>query len=94
MYGNDINPGKACDQTLQQIARLLRDYVRPGDIVARWGCEEFAVALPGADLFEAEAIAEQIAYPSIGLQVWVLVCRESIRSESWGGKSKCLLPSP
>jgi diguanylate cyclase (GGDEF)-like protein len=48
------------DQVLRAISRVLGLSVRTGDVVARWGGEEFLVLLPGASLEGAIARAEQI----------------------------------
>lgn len=48
------------DQVLADVGRVLRRTVRPGDLVARFGGEEFVVALPGADLFSAKHVAERV----------------------------------
>ncbi len=57
---NDEFGHPAGDAVLMQTARLLRDCVRHSDIVARFGGEEFAVLLPGADLHAAMQVAEKV----------------------------------
>ena len=49
----------AGDAVLCETARRLRARVRTTDIVGRYGGEEFVVALPGSDLKQAVAIAEE-----------------------------------
>ncbi|MEO1061034.1 MAG: GGDEF domain-containing protein [Actinomycetota bacterium] len=48
------------DAVLVRFADLLRACVRPDDLVARLGGEEFLVLLPGASLEETDAIAHRI----------------------------------
>ncbi|HLJ69191.1 MAG TPA: GGDEF domain-containing protein [Chloroflexota bacterium] len=50
-YGNHI---------LQQVGRIMREAVRPIDLVARCGLDEFAVVLPEMDAEEAQAVAERL----------------------------------
>jgi diguanylate cyclase (GGDEF)-like protein len=48
------------DQALVRFAGLLRDHVRPTDIVARYGGEEFCAVLIGVNEPEATRIAERL----------------------------------
>lgn len=48
------------DLVLQAIAERTRTHVRPGDLVARIGGDEFMVLLQGADLGAAASTAERI----------------------------------
>jgi len=49
------------DHCLRAVAGCLTSFVRrPGDMVARFGGEEFAMLLPTTDLAGAEAVAEQL----------------------------------
>ena len=48
------------DLVLKATARLLENELRLGDIVARFGGEEFVAVLPGLESFEAVAVAERI----------------------------------
>jgi len=57
---NDAHGHLAGDDLLVQFAALLRGAVRDGDLVARWGGEEFAVAVPNAGLETAHAVARRI----------------------------------
>jgi diguanylate cyclase (GGDEF)-like protein len=50
-YGNHI---------LQRLAGMLKDVVRPIDIVARCGLDEFTVLLPESDGDDAERLAERV----------------------------------
>jgi diguanylate cyclase len=46
------------DEVLRQIATVLRDNVRDNDLVARFGGEEFLIALDGLSLADAQARCE------------------------------------
>ncbi len=48
------------DALLRKIGPLLRDAVRPDDLVTRLGGDEFAILLPGADVRVATAVAGRI----------------------------------
>jgi len=48
------------DKALMEVANLLRQGMRNGDVVARWGGEEFIVFLPETRLAEARTIAERL----------------------------------
>jgi diguanylate cyclase (GGDEF)-like protein len=54
-FGHDIG-----DEALRHFADLLSDKRRVGDIVARIGGEEFVLVLPGTDIREATAIADEL----------------------------------
>jgi diguanylate cyclase (GGDEF)-like protein len=56
---NDAH-GHACgDLVLQETTRAMQAALRAGDIVGRFGGEEFVVLLPGADLEQAMGAAER-----------------------------------
>lgn len=50
------------DSFLQGFAKTLRQAVRPGDIVTRYGGDEFAVILPEAGGNQAHIVAERIGH--------------------------------
>ena len=61
---NDLLGHEAGDAALVAVANLLRDLVRPTDLVARIGGDEFAIWLEEADAEAAAARAESLAWAS------------------------------
>ncbi|MBP2473213.1 diguanylate cyclase (GGDEF)-like protein [Crossiella equi] len=57
---NDTYGHVAGDDVLRTTAEVLRTNTRAGDLVGRWGGEEFIILLPGATRLEAHAVAERI----------------------------------
>jgi diguanylate cyclase (GGDEF)-like protein len=57
---NDQHGHAEGDSVLKRVAQNLRDGLRIGDVVARWGGEEFCVLLPRIGLAEAQALAERM----------------------------------
>jgi diguanylate cyclase (GGDEF)-like protein/PAS domain S-box-containing protein len=54
-YGHD-----AGDTLLRAVSTFLQTHTRAGDLVCRYGGEEFTLALPGASLADTQQRAEQI----------------------------------
>lgn len=54
-FGHDVG-----DQAIQMVARRLEEAMRPGDLVCRFGGEEFVALLVGLPVDSVRAIAEQI----------------------------------
>ena len=59
---NDVNGHQEGDEALRTVARLISASLRAEDTVYRYGGEEFAVLLPGADLEAARQVAERIRH--------------------------------
>jgi len=57
---NDSQGHLQGDRVLKQCAALLQETLRPTDIIARWGGEEFIVLLPETSLLAAVKIAERL----------------------------------
>jgi diguanylate cyclase (GGDEF)-like protein len=58
---NDQHGHEGGDRVLQRVAQALQRGLREGDIVARWGGEEFCVLLPRIASAAAQALAERLA---------------------------------
>jgi two-component system cell cycle response regulator len=56
-HGHDVG-----DEVLRECAERLRQAVRGIDIVARFGGEEFVVAMPDTEPFAAQRVAERIRH--------------------------------
>jgi diguanylate cyclase len=48
------------DKALIHVAHALSQTIRNGDIIARWGGEEFVILLPNVDLYNALHVAEKL----------------------------------
>ncbi|GAB5602015.1 GGDEF domain-containing protein [Thermus sp. FJN-A] len=57
---NDAKGHAEGDRVLKEVARYLRGHVRKGDLVGRWGGEEFALLLPETDLKQADCLARRL----------------------------------
>ena len=59
---NDTYGHRAGDQALRHVAHRLQTSLREGDLLARWGGEEFLAVLPDTDLKEGMAVAERLCH--------------------------------
>lgn len=57
---NDRHGHAAGDALLREVAGVIRGVMRATDLSARWGGEEFCIALPGADLEQAVLVAQRV----------------------------------
>lgn len=57
---NDTHGHETGDRVLRVFSRIMVDALRPSDIVARWGGEEFVMLLPHATLDQAKPIIERL----------------------------------
>jgi diguanylate cyclase (GGDEF)-like protein/PAS domain S-box-containing protein len=57
---NDLHGHAFGDEVLKVVARTLHGAVRAGDVIARWGGEEFVVLVEAADRARLEEAAERL----------------------------------
>jgi diguanylate cyclase (GGDEF)-like protein len=57
---NDRHGHQRGDELLQTVADAISAAVRDGDVVYRYGGEEFSVLLPGTDVATAASVAERV----------------------------------
>jgi diguanylate cyclase (GGDEF)-like protein len=57
---NDQHGHETGDRALRLFARILRDSLRPHDLLARYGGEEFVAVLPDCSLADARIVGERI----------------------------------
>jgi diguanylate cyclase (GGDEF)-like protein len=84
---NDHHGHAEGDRVLQRVAAGLREGLRVGDVIARWGGEEFCVLLPRIGASDAHALAERMAHriaesgePSVTISVGVAEVRPALES--------------
>lgn len=57
---NDYFGHSVGDRVLHRVAELLKEHLREVDLIARWGGEEFIVALNNTDIDQAKEIANKL----------------------------------
>lgn len=57
---NDLYGHHVGDRALQLFAALCREVFRAGDVVSRWGGEEFLAMLPATRVEQAQAVAQRV----------------------------------
>jgi diguanylate cyclase (GGDEF)-like protein/PAS domain S-box-containing protein len=57
---NDTYGHEAGDRALRMFAQVAQDALRDGDVIARWGGEEFVFAMPGLNRRQAENVLDRI----------------------------------
>ena len=66
---NDEHGHAAGDQVLRRFARVLRGCLREGDLLGRWGGEEFAVVLRGKSSADFVSVAERVRRSCVETQM-------------------------
>jgi diguanylate cyclase (GGDEF)-like protein len=61
---NDTHGHIVGDRVLTELAHTCREHVRPGDIVGRYGGDEFTIMVPGITSLRAVRLADQLSSPA------------------------------
>lgn len=65
---NDVYGHEEGDSTLRKAAETMRRVMRRGDIVVRWGGEEFLLIMPGTDAEGARVAVRRLREEGLGLR--------------------------
>jgi diguanylate cyclase (GGDEF)-like protein len=68
---NDSLGHQAGDETLRHFSKILSQGLRAGDVLARWGGEEFLLVLPGTPIEEATGVAQRLRQRCANSENWV-----------------------
>lgn len=69
---NDTYGHQTGDAVLLRVADILTQTIRTGDILARWGGEEFAILLPDIDMEKGCFVAEKLRYAIASAEIELL----------------------
>jgi len=69
---NDVHGHLCGDLVLQRVAAVIARVMRRGDLVARYGGDEFVVVLPGTGPVEAKEVATRIVR-AVGAEDWASI---------------------
>lgn len=100
---NDTHGHETGDKALRTFAQTLKSSIRPGDLAARWGGEEFVIVLPRTSCDDAGIVLERVrqalvkAQQSAGTPVFTvsfgvaLMTEESLFVDVLAQADECLL---
>ena len=86
---NDTHGHAAGDTVLCRLVQVVQEHIRPGDMLFRWGGEEFLVLVPSTPYQNARTVAEKVrasvetaAFPAVGKITISLGVAERLPGES------------
>lgn len=65
---NDQFGHEAGDKALKDMTAMVSNHLRSGDVLARWGGEEFVLIMPNTDLTQAQAAILRMSQVGFGLR--------------------------